>query len=285
MTEHPAGAVIIAAYNEETVIARCLTALTPVLEAGSLQVIVACNGCTDRTASIAAAYRGVTVLEIPTASKAAALRAGDAIAVTGPRIYLDADVVMSARTALAVIARLAPGGALAARPPLSFDTAHSGWPVRRWYRVRTRLPSIRAVLWGAGTYALSVAGRGRFGEFPDIVSDDLFIDSLFTATERTIVETDPVVVRAPRTTADLLRILRRTYRTQGDVDLDPGGISTAQRAQLSDLAGLLWRTPLSAVDVAVYAGLIVFARSQVRFARTPAPAWERDVSSREDTIV
>lgn len=285
MTGHPAGAVIIAAYNEESVIGRCLTALAPVLKDGALQVIVACNGCTDRTASIAATYAGVTVLDIPTPSKSAALRAGDAIAVAGPRIYLDADVVMSARTALAIADSLAPGGPLAARPPLSFHAAHSDWPVRRWYRVRARLPSIADVLWGAGTYALSAEGRERFGEFPDIVSDDLFIDSLFTAAERSIIDTDPVIVRAPRTTADLLRILRRTYRSQSDIARESGGLSTTQRAQIGDLLTLVRRTPSAAIDAAVYAGLVVLARCQVRFVRTPAPAWERDTSSREDTIV
>jgi glycosyltransferase involved in cell wall biosynthesis len=283
MTDHPAGAIVIAAYNEESVIGRCLEALEPVLAAGTLQVIVVCNGCTDGTAPIARTHRGVTVLDLPVASKTGALRSGDAIAVSGPRIYLDADVVMSAPTALAVVDALGPGGAPAGRPPLEFDSSGSGRIVRSWYRVRAQLPSLSRVLWGAGTYAVSAEGRARFDEFPDIVSDDLFVDSLFGPTERIIVPTDPVIVRAPRRTGDLLRILRRTYRSQDDVARDPG-ISTGQRAQIRDLAALLRRRPSSAGDVVVYAFVILLARMQVRFARAPGPAWERDSSSREGTL-
>lgn len=284
MTTRPIGAIVIAAHNEELVIDRCLDALASVINDGSVQVIVVCNGCADRTAEIASRRAGVIVLELLVASKAAALRAGDVVAVPGPRIYLDADVVMTSRAALAVMASLR-GGVLASRPPISFDARGSVWPVRRWYRIRGQLPSIQNVLWGAGTYGLAVEGRARFIEFPDIVSDDLFIDNLIAPSERAIVDTDPVVISAPRTSSDLLRILRRTYRTQSDVArhgaVNSVGVSATQRAQLADIGLLLRRRPAALFDAALYVVFIVIARTRAHLGRSSAAVpWERDESSR-----
>ncbi len=273
------GTIIIAAHNEEAVIGRTLDALHDALAGQSVHVVVVCNGCTDRTAQVAGERRGVVVVEVPVASKSTALREGDLHAAPGPRIYLDADVVLTSRAAQDVIDALS-GGLVAARPPHAFDSSRATWVVRSWYRVRAELPSISSALWGAGCYALSESGRARFDEFPDLVSDDLFIDSLFSADEVTIVATDPVIVTTSRRTADLLRILRRSYRTQSEVTDGTGGLSSAQRGQLSDLKALLRRSPRRLVDVVVYVAVIALGRIRARTART-TEGWERDSSSRQ----
>lgn len=280
----PNASIIIAAHNEATVIARCLDALAPLLEDGSTQVIVACNGCTDDTADIARRRQGVTVLELDVASKVAALRAGDRAAVSGPRMYLDADVTMSARAARMVLSALRLGTVLAARPPIHFETEGACWAVRRWYLVRGRLPSLHEVLWGAGTYALSEPGRARFHEFPDIVSDDLFIDSLFSQNERFIVPTDPVVVRTPLRSGDLVKILKRAYRTQTEVGpARSTAFSAGQTSQVRDLLDLLRHDPARVGDVAVYALFILLARVAARLTAKSA-TWERDTSSRQVSV-
>lgn len=277
----PGGSIIIAAHNESSVIGRCLDSLQPIIDDGSTLIIVACNGCTDDTAAVARRYTGVMILELDTASKVAALRAGDRVAPAGPRIYLDADITMTAAAARAVLSALRQETVLAARPPVCFDTEGASWVVRRWYTIRKRLPSLQHVLWGAGTYALSVPGRARFGEFPDIVSDDLFIDSLFTQDERVVVSTDPVVVRTPRRCLDLLKILKRGYRTQTEVGpARHKPISAGQNSQLVDLIEVLRRDPARVGDVALYVTLIVLARMLARCS-SPSATWERDDSSRK----
>ncbi|MDH6238271.1 glycosyltransferase [Cryobacterium sp. CG_9.6] len=279
------GSVVIAAHNEALVIARCLLALSPAVLAGDLDVIVVCNGCVDSTADIARSFTGVRVVEIAVASKTAALRAGDVIARRGPRIYLDADVVMTSRAALDVMAELSHGPALGGRPPVRFETAGSEWAVQSWYRIRVQLPSIQNVLWGAGTYALSTAGRARFTEFPNIVSDDLFIDNLIGTDERVIVSTDPVIVHAPRRSVDLVKILKRTYRTQSDVPLTARAtpVSASQRGQLADVWALVRADPRQICDVVLYVAMITLARVQAKLA--PAGTrWERDTSSRETLL-
>lgn len=274
-----AGTIIIAAHNEELVIGRTLEALADVRTAGDIAVVVVPNGCSDHTADVARGYPGVVVRELDAASKTAALRVGDAQAGPGPRIYLDADVVLTSRAARDVVRALTQGS-IAGRPPHVFDTSRATWVVRSWYRVRQALPSISGALWGAGCYALSQAGRGRFDEFPDIVSDDLFIDSLFAPAEVTIVETDPVVVTAPRRTADLVRILRRSYRTQSEVEAKLPGLSRGQRGQLADIKAMLAHDPRLIGDIVVYIAIVAYARVRTRFARGNV-RWERDVSSRE----
>lgn len=276
-TQSP-GTVIIAAHNEEAVIGRGLTSLATAMSDGVL-VVVVCNGCSDATAAVARRHPGVTVIELETASKAAALRAGDRLATAGPRLYLDADVVMTSRAVTDVLRFLDSEPVLAGRPPARFNYDGADALVRRWYSIRERLPSIQGTLWGAGVYALAPAGRARFDEFPDITSDDLFIDSLFAGHETAIIDTDPVIVRTPRRTADLLRVLKRTYRTQHEVPTAEGLVSDGQRGQLGDLARLLRANPGELPNAILYAATIAFARVSARVGR--GARWERDSSSRE----
>ena len=100
--------VIIPAHNEEGLIARALEVLLADAGPGEFDVVVACNGCTDATADRArqaAATLGlpVTVLSTPVASKAAAIRAAEAVATGYPRVYLDADVECSTATVRALV--------------------------------------------------------------------------------------------------------------------------------------------------------------------------------------
>lgn len=275
----PIGSIVIAAHDEEAVIARALQHLSDIVQGGVVDVIVVCNGCRDRTADVAREFPGVRVRELARPSKTAALREGDLVALPGPRIYLDADVEMTGRAAVATL-RVLADGALAARPPRRFASERAHWTVRRWYAVREQLPSIAQTLWGAGCYGLSEDGRARFGPFPDVIADDLFINSLFTTDEVTIVATDPVVVHTPLRLGSLLMILRRRYRTQESdwVEAGRGPMSPGQRRQLRDLGTLLRREPARIGDVAVYVMVIALARLRARFG--PAPRWERDTSSR-----
>jgi glycosyltransferase involved in cell wall biosynthesis len=276
------GSVVIPAHNEAAVISRCLDSLLTGFRSGELDVVVACNGCTDGSADVArSSGHPVRVVEVAAASKPAALRAAEEMLSAFPRLYLDADVVITAASALRVFERLRAGPALAARPPIKYDTERSAPLVRSYYRARAAVPAVMGSLWGAGVYGLSEAGRARFGRYPDVVADDLFVDQHFHRWEVEIVNAPPVIVSVPCRTTDLLRILRRSYQGNSEnriLQSVPAMQSATMPSTVHDLARLASAGPGKAVDAAAYAALAALARLTVAVA---APAgWERDNSSR-----
>jgi glycosyltransferase involved in cell wall biosynthesis len=271
----PGGAVIIPAHNEESVIARTLDGLVPLLSSPEVDVIVVCNGCNDATAEIARRYPGVRVLETHVASKPAAMNLADAAVERWPRLYLDADVEVQASTVEAVFHELSgPGAPLASRPSSIIDARAATFPVRSYYRARARIPERTTRLWGAGLYAVSEAGHARFATFPEVTAEDSWFDGLFAEGEKTIVETPPAVVYAPRTTAALLRILGRHRRGYVELAVIDLGSQHRGRALLGTIRGVP-----SAVDAFCYAALAVSARLRSR-RRVGDRHWETDASTR-----
>ena len=281
LNRRPIGSVLIPAHNESAVIARCLNNLFDGLEPGELEVAVVCNGCRDDTAEVARGFgRSVTVIQLEEASKPAALRAGDRHLRTFPRLYLDADVVLTGRAARCVLSELTREGAVVARPPFRYDTSRSSSIVRRYYRARVRLPAVMKSIWGAGVYGLSAAGRARFVEYPDIVAEDLFVDQHFKAGELEIVGDDPVVVVAPASARDLLKVMRRAYRGNAENrarTLVEGGTTTTT-STMRDVARLGASGLEGMLDAMTYVLIAVAARLYVAFGRSTR--WERDESSR-----
>lgn len=102
------GSVIIPAHDEAGVIESCLHSLFEAPFAELLDVVVACNGCADDTAGLVRRLsHPVRVLEQIEASKPAALRLAESVCQTFPRLYLDADVLLPAAAAIAVLSGLA----------------------------------------------------------------------------------------------------------------------------------------------------------------------------------
>lgn len=274
------GAVIIPAYNEAAVIERTLYPLSEAAAGGFIELIVVCNGCTDATADVARSIPGAKVLELVEGSKPAALNAGDEAATLWPRLYLDADIQISAGAVLAVLDRLARGDVLAARPDCTYDTDGASAVVRCYYRTRQRLPQHKTAMWGAGAYGLSAEGHERFGAFPMVTGDDFFVDNQFASHEKVVVPTEPSVVRTPADAKSLLAILRRSYR--GKVELssvDRRGLFERLRGTGAHTAVAVVRAvdgPRSAADACVYLGMALTKRFAVGTSQT----WARDESSR-----
>ncbi len=263
------GSVIIPAHNEAAVLGRTLQQLAALLASPGLDLIVAANGCTDSTTEIAARVAGVRVLDLTESSKTAALNAGDLATDHWPRIYLDADIDIPIAAVCDTLDALAHPGALAARPPYAWDLDGADPLVQAYYRARARIPSAHVALWGAGVYALSREGHARFGVFPAVVADDLFVDQQYAPQEKQIVGTDPVRVRVPRSTRDLLKVLRRQARGSNEMHAGTG------RTTLREVLGSI-RGPTSLFDAVVY---VCFALASRR-SNAPTRHWERDESSR-----
>lgn len=276
---HPGGAiasVVIPAHNEESVVGRCLDSLLADARPGEFEVVVVANGCSDGTVAVASSFAPrVEVVELGESSKIAALNAGDAAVVAFPRAYLDADVELSAESLRAVVEHLERGEALSAAPTVHWNLAQSPWGVRAFYRAFLQLPfaSKDPV---SGVYVLSETGRRRFGEFPDLIADDLFVRNLFSDDERATVAGAGMVVQPPRAMRSLVAVRRRVYR--GNAQYAASGRSSQASSTFDPRAilRLFFRDPIA---VCVFLAVNVAAKLQVRLS-TQTDVWERDDSTR-----
>jgi glycosyltransferase involved in cell wall biosynthesis len=270
-------AVVVPAHDEEAVVAARLRSLTEHLHPGEADVVVVANGCSDATAARAGAVPGVRVLEVARASKTGALNAGDAATSAFPRVYLDADVELTGEALRRLVAALATDRPLVAAPRPRFDVSRSSWGVRSYYAAFTRLPYVQHQLVGLGVYGLSEAGHARLGSFPEVTADDLFVQRLFAADERVVVDAE-FVVSAPRTLRALLAVRRRVARGNRQLATEHGQRPTAPGTGAA-LLRLVARRPHLLPAAVVYAAVTLRARA----GAAPAPGaavWERDTSSR-----
>ncbi len=248
--------VLIPAHNEASGIQRLLRSLTSEDDDRRVEVVVACNGCTDDTAELARAFPGVVVIELPEASKALAMRAADEVAQHDIRAYLDADVTISRSDVLALVDAL-HDDILAAGPGRRFALGSSSWPVRWYYDVWQHLPQVRDGLFGRGVIVLSPLGHERLRTLPSVMSDDLAISEAFSPSERAVVPGAFAVIEAPRTVADLIR--RRIRIATGNTQLDHLGLrSPDARTSVRDLLQIAVGSPARGLKV---------VRS------SPSPAW------------
>lgn len=266
--------VVIAAHNEATVIGQTLRTLLAGAPPGTLDVTVVANGCTDGTAQVAAAVPGVRVVELPTAGKPAALNAGDRAAAGFPRVYLDADIQVTAVAVATVVAAL-DGTHLAAAPRRELDLTGRPLLVRAYYAIHSRLPVFRRALFGRGAIAISPAGRSRFDRFPDVLGDDFFLDSRFGDHEKCEVPQVISDVAAPRRTADLVRRLARVRAGNAALRAGVAGVRPAERTAWLRQVVLPrpWLAPAAVAYVALT--LAAAARSRLR-----PREWGQDVSNR-----
>lgn len=287
------ASIIIPAHNEAMVIGRTLEALADGGLREGVHVVVACNGCTDDTMTIAESFADrlrLSVLDLPVRSKQAALNGAEAhLAATGeaddfPRIFLDADIAAPSASINAVLETLEAGDVLAARPPLEYRTGRAGAPVKAYYDARSRTPEVLGALWGAGIYAVSREGRRRWQDFPAEAPDDLYVDSLFTANEKRVVDCPPVPVEVPRTTAALFTTLKRVYRPSAQVQEQGQQTAHSSGNTLKALLVANSKSPRHALDALCYVSLAVAARVANKASRRgkghSGDDWERDETSR-----
>jgi glycosyltransferase involved in cell wall biosynthesis len=280
--------VIIAAHNEAALIGECLDSLRAGTEPGEFEVIVVANGCEDGTASVAAERLGVRVIELPIGNKALALNVGDSAASSFPRIYLDADIMVTSRYVAELKTALEEGSAsLAAGPARRLDLSGRPILVRGYYAISSQLPAFRDGLFGRGMIALSENGRRRFGSFPDMIADDLYLDSLFASSEKRCLETVATTVATPRRTRDLVRRLVRVRRGNNGMRRASaeGGVPASVRPsdRSSWLTDVVLRRPRLYPAAIAYVGITVVAEVLARRGPRGSDSWGQDRSTRQES--
>jgi glycosyltransferase involved in cell wall biosynthesis len=186
--------VIIPSYNEENYIGACLEAVRTqagLPENHSIQVIVAANGCNDRTVARAEEKAKelrnqgfeFVVLDIAQGNKMSAINQAETVAVYETRAFLDADVVLSDHVLAELVDILSADEPRYASGTISIPHAKS-IVSQAYAKVWTNLPFVRDGVPGIGLYAMNAKGRARWNEFPAIYSDDRFVRLQFASHER-----------------------------------------------------------------------------------------------------
>jgi glycosyltransferase involved in cell wall biosynthesis len=279
--------LVIPAHEEAAVLPDLLASLARQDHDGPVQLVVAANACTDRTVEVATAWarplraRGFD-LEVVTTdrpSKAVALNSGDAVARFGHRVYVDADVRLSAN-ALSRIAAAFDASVLFCSPRLVVRAAS---PAARVYaRVWPELPYVRGDVIGAGVYAAHERGRARWDAFPDIIADDKFARLHFALAERRLLEDCSFEVFLPVGVAELVAVRSRWIRANAQLRQEFPELAARDRPRLEGamawLAGEPQLWPYVPGFLALYAGAEVRAQAG-RLRRQDR--WERATRSRE----
>jgi hypothetical protein len=236
--------VVVPAHNEQALIGACLDAVAGDARGLDARIVVVANGCDDATANIARATRAgaeIVVVELPVASKPAALNAADEHLRGCPVVYLDADTVLTPGTLSALLAAMeaADGPVMVGPRPV---LVRPGDRLSRGFAaVWSRLPSVEGEVIGGGCYAVNARGRRRWGAFPDLIADDGYVRSLFRRDERVVVDGAGFLLVLPDS-PELSRVLAR-WR-QGNAELG-GSASPAAGGRRNARAVLarpgLWR--------------------------------------------
>lgn len=258
--------VIIPANNEEALLGRCLESLLASdSPACAVEIVVVANGCTDRTADIARGFvpravaRGwrMQVLDLATGGKMRALNAGDNAAKLPWRAYLDADVTVTP----ALLDQLcrALDGPKARYASGKMRITAQGWVSRAYAATYRQVPFMLRGVPGCGLFAVNAAGRARWGQFPDIISDDTYVRLLFSPAERVAVRARydwPLVEGF----SALVRVRRRQDRGVRQVAaLYPELCANDEKVVLG-LAGKLTLLARNPVGFAVYSGVALAVR-------------------------
>lgn len=275
------ASIVIPAHNEEFSIVRLLKGILADAALGEFEIIVVCNGCSDRTAELARAVPGVRVIEMSEPSKFLALRRGDAAATSLPRVYLDADLELDTKSIRLLVDAVKQPGISAAAPERILKMDGASRTVRSYYHIWKRLPQVSSSLFGRGVVALSASGVSRVLHVPALMSDDLAVSEAFEARQVRVIEEAHVTIRVPTSISDLIR--RRVRVVTGISQFDrAAGRREGSATTVGTLLRLVRDEPTNGVHLPAFLVVTAIAklRARPRIRNADFSTWERDESSR-----
>jgi cellulose synthase/poly-beta-1,6-N-acetylglucosamine synthase-like glycosyltransferase len=271
---------VIPAHNEEAVIGRTLATLLRTAMPREFEVIVVCNGCSDRTAeTVRRQFSEVHVIELQQASKTAALNAGIGAASGSSVLLLDADVDLQTRAARALIGALQPPTKVAAIGQMEIDLDSASVLVRSFYRLWIRHPYLENGKFAAAI-ALSRDALDRIGSLPDVIADDTYLKRQIPG-DLVAVSKARFTVRVPRSISSLVRTRSRSYRGTAQLGIhSPVSFRERYREALG-LVLVILRQPQLWAYIPVY---VLVNLAALFSARRSSTGWERDLTSRKSVL-
>lgn len=274
--------IIIAAYNEASLIRSTLNALLSDKKNDYYQVLVICNGCTDNTEKIIHdEFETVLCHSIPQASKSLAIRYAESLKPGFPRLYLDADIELNAVDAVDII-RYTQNRTNAALviPASSIYTKNSDYFVRCFYRAWYNTFFVQQLGFGAGAYLLNKAARSRFDLWPELIADDGFIRSQFDTQETHVLSQYQVRVKAPKNLLSLIKVKSRSKL--GNIELDKYLSTKGSENSLKNTKELIdKKNTTNSFDKFIYRLINITALTLAKWhSFTGFKSWSRDNSNR-----
>jgi glycosyltransferase involved in cell wall biosynthesis len=279
--------VIIPVRDEAEVLPTSLRSLLRQDFSGVMRLIISDNGSTDKTIEVAKSWADrfeqagheVWILHLPQGNKPAALNAADGPAAALPRIYLDADIELSANCVTEVVAALTSNsGVMMCCPQLQIAPTR-GWFSRRWGRVWTQLPWVSQDAIGGGVYAVSAEGRRRWQRFPNIVAEDAFVQVQFRREERQVLPNCQFLIRLPDDFSDLVAIRTRQIRGNRELSRHTTGDWGRKSFSIFKRMKFVLASPRLWADLPAYFFVNACAyRRARRAASVGTKMWERAVS-------
>lgn len=271
-------AIIIPAYNERNVIERTLTPIYPGIMNGDFSIVLAVNGTTDDTVNFVKQYfPHVICLDIEMGSKTNAINEAEKLAIGFPRVYMDADVVVTHSGINSLIKSLKNSDSpLLVAPKAQMDFSRSSYLVKAFYNAWFKTKFYAAQGFGGGVYGLNKAARNEFDQFPKIIADDGFIREVVSRSQQTVVNECISIVSAPRDIRSLIKIKSRSKL--GNMELkEKGWVKNAP------LTGKRFAQSPNLIELVVYGVVNVIATKLAKrsLASLELYTWQKDNSSRE----
>jgi len=224
-------------------------------------------------------------LETDIPSKSNALNLGDTVAKFYPRIYLDADVIISVTAIHAMIKTLTNKKVLATSVEPKINLSGVSYFVKSYYDIWLQLPYYKAGMIGSGIYTLSEEGRKRFDKFPNIISDDGFVRCLFNEQERKLTNDFYSQVNVPKDIINLIKIKTRSRLGRYELkEKFPDILANEEKSYQSVISSIISNYKLW-IKALIYLGVNFSARIRAKYQynnyTNKIIKWERDESSRK----
>ena len=276
-TALPGLTIVLPAHDEAGLIGACLASVLRSDHAGQVECLVVANGCSDDTAQRARDFaprfteRGwvLSVIELEQGGKLGALNAGDAAAAYDLRMYLDADVEISPALAGGLVTALDRPDPAYASGIVQIPPAKS-WITRAYCAFYVQVPFMTHGVPGCGLFAMNGAGRARWGEWPDIISDDTFARLSFAPNERHLVDA-PYAWPLVEGFGALVRVRRRQNAGVDEIAAKHPDLLANDDKPAFSRAGLLRAIARAPLGFVVYAAVAL----TVRLTKSRASGWSR----------
>lgn len=274
--------IIIPAYNEERLIAARLEHLLIPLNNFCDEIIIVCNGCTDKTASKARFALNrlleinnfdchVIIEELKLGSKTKALNHGIKVSKNPVVVLLDADIDITSDGCAKLVNFLSENNLQAASPAPNFNFCDAHWLNKRFYKV-VSASSYNKKHRIANVIALSKSAKTELFPLPNVIADDAYIQRVIGESNYRLMSTLSYTFHCPKSVLAMFKVQARIIR--GNLELKRKFPTLKPPKNTIPSTNLINKSVFIAIKIIA----LVIARYELTFN---IEKWHKDESSRK----